>query len=109
MKRVEVVVEREEINSTKFDGVKEWGCAGCLGLGEGKGLGKGRRSVSVSMTETSDQEKRNRNYTKRTDRINLDSASETPRTACPQPWTTLLPALPPMARLLQLASPSCMI
>ena len=39
MKRVDVVVEREEMNSTKFDGVKEWGNAGCLGLG-----------VSVSMS-----------------------------------------------------------
>lgn len=47
MKRVEVVVEREETNSTKFDGVKEWGSAGCFGKGKGKG--KGGRSLSASM------------------------------------------------------------
>jgi hypothetical protein len=44
MKRVEVVVEREEMNSTKFDGVKEWGRAGSLGKG------RGAISLSVSMT-----------------------------------------------------------
>ena len=44
MKRVEVVVEREEMNSTKFDGVEEWGRAGCLGKG------KGGISLSVSMS-----------------------------------------------------------
>jgi len=42
MKRVDVVVEREEMNSTTFDGVREWGSAGCSG--------KGRRSVSGSMS-----------------------------------------------------------
>jgi hypothetical protein len=34
MKRAELVVEREEMNSTRFDGVKEWGSAGCLGKAE---------------------------------------------------------------------------
>jgi hypothetical protein len=70
MKRVEVVVEREEMNSTKFDGVKEWGRAGCLG----KGKGEGGISVSVSMSSGGDRQKSN----ERTDLI--ESASETPRT-----------------------------
>jgi hypothetical protein len=78
MKRVEVVVEREEMNSTKFDGVKEWGRAGCLGLG------KGRRSVSVGMSNENEVA-----VTKRAgDEPNRsDSASETPRTGRPLPRT----------------------
>lgn len=53
MKRVEEVEEREETNSTKFDGVKEWGSAGCLELGERKG----GSSVSVSMSASERKKK----------------------------------------------------
>src|SRR6266566_6322472 len=97
MKRVEVVVEREEMNSTKFDGVKEWGSAGCLGLG------KGGRSVSVSMSnenEVAVTKRTGRNQIKSNEPIGSDSASETPKTGRPLPGL-LLPTLRPTAGLLQ--------
>jgi hypothetical protein len=62
MKRVEVVVEREEMNSTKFDGVEEWGRAGCLG--EGKG---GRSSMSKNEVAVNQESELAEN--ERTDRI----------------------------------------
>ena len=74
MKRVEVVVEREEMNSTRFDGVKEWGSAGCLELGEGKRLGKGgRRSASVNMSASDQRRWQSKIFirTNRSDQIRL--------------------------------------
>src|SRR5713226_1894098 len=61
MKRVEVVVEREEVNSTKFDGVKESGSAGSLA--------KGGRSVSVGMSVAVRKKARRAVDGSRTDRI----------------------------------------
>ena len=83
MKRVEVVVEREEINSTKFDGVKEWGSAGCLGKG------KGGISASVSMSNENEAAvNQELAEIKSNEPIGSFSASETPRTERPQPRTT---------------------
>lgn len=54
MKRVEVVAEREEMNSTRFDGVREWGSAGCLGKGEASGsmLGGGKKKTGAATNRT---------------------------------------------------------
>jgi hypothetical protein len=67
MKRVEVVVEREEVNSTKFDGVKELGSAGCLGLGVSVSICQLKNEVAVS--EKSWQKSNRTNEPIRSDQI----------------------------------------
>jgi hypothetical protein len=49
MKRVELVVERDDMNSTRFDEVREWGNTGCLEEGVVSMLGWWRRKLKRAL------------------------------------------------------------